>query len=384
MSKIYTAADQLIGHTPLLELSHIEKEEQLPAHVIAKLEYFNPAGSVKDRIAKKMIDDAEAKGLLKEGSVIIEPTSGNTGIGLAAVAAAKGYRIIIVMPETMSVERRQLMKAYGAELVLSEGAKGMKGAIAKADELAKEIPNSFIPGQFVNPANPQAHIETTGPEIWEDTDGKVDIFVAGVGTGGTVTGVGKYLKSKNPDVKVVAVEPASSPVLSKGTAGAHKIQGIGVRWLLNDDYRSVQVRFPRSTSHTHARLKDPQIVSFETKKGTLIDVEVFVNCQYGYDIQCEVVGETGIARLPEPSAVQMRKSASLSTAILTDWKDRFIKAYDVELQAFINDVKAGQLQGPSAWDGYAASVAADPCIKAQGTSEPVEVTLPECPAFYKR
>ena len=233
MSKIYTAADQLIGHTPLLELSHIEKEEQLPAHVIAKLEYFNPAGSVKDRIAKKMIDDAEAKGLLKEGSVIIEPTSGNTGIGLAAVAAAKGYRIIIVMPETMSVERRQLMKAYGAELVLSEGAKGMKGAIAKADELAKEIPNAFIPGQFVNPANPQAHIETTGPEIWEDTDGqvdtdgKVDIFVAGVGTGGTVTGVGQYLKSKNPNVKVVAVEPASSPVLSKGVAGAHKIQGIG-------------------------------------------------------------------------------------------------------------------------------------------------------------
>ena len=200
MSKIYTAADQLIGHTPLLELSHIEKEEQLPAHVIAKLEYFNPAGSVKDRIAKKMIDDAEAKGLLKEGSVIIEPTSGNTGIGLAAVAAAKGYRIIIVMPETMSVERRQLMKAYGAELVLSEGAKGMKGAIAKADELAKEIPNSFIPGQFVNPANPQAHIETTGPEIWEDTDGKVDIFVAGVGTGGTVTGVGtvSYTHSPSP------------------------------------------------------------------------------------------------------------------------------------------------------------------------------------------
>ena len=227
MSKIYTATDQLIGHTPLLELTHIEKEQQLSAHILAKLEYFNPAGSVKDRIAKKMIDDAEAKGLLKEGSVIIEPTSGNTGIGLAAVAAAKGYRIIIVMPETMSVERRQLMKAYGAELVLSEGAKGMKGAIAKADELAKEIPNSFIPGQFVNPANPQAHIETTGPEIWDDTDGKVDIFVAGVGTGGTVTGVGKYLKSKNPDVKVVAVEPASSPVLSKGTAGAHKIQGIG-------------------------------------------------------------------------------------------------------------------------------------------------------------
>ena len=234
MSKIYTAADQLIGHTPLLELTHIEKEQNLSAHLIAKLEYFNPAGSVKDRIAKKMIDDAEAKGLLKEGSVIIEPTSGNTGIGLAAVAiglasvaAARGYRIIIVMPETMSVERRQLMKAYGAELVLSEGAKGMKGAIAKADELAKEIPNSFIPGQFVNPANPQAHIETTGPEIWEDTDGKVDIFVAGVGTGGTVTGVGTYLKEQNPNVKVVAVEPASSPVLSQGKSGAHKIQGIG-------------------------------------------------------------------------------------------------------------------------------------------------------------
>ncbi len=227
MSKIYTSADQLIGHTPLLELTHIEKEQDLKATILAKLEYFNPAGSVKDRIAKKMIDDAEATGKLKPGSVIIEPTSGNTGIGLAAVAAAKGYRIIIVMPETMSVERRQLMKAYGAELVLSEGAKGMKGAIAKADELAKEIPNSFIPGQFVNPANPKAHIETTGPEIWDDTDGGVDIFVAGVGTGGTITGVGQYLKSKNPAVNVVAVEPASSPVLSKGTAGAHKIQGIG-------------------------------------------------------------------------------------------------------------------------------------------------------------
>ena len=231
MSKIYTSADQLIGHTPLLELTHIEKEADLKATVLAKLEYFNPAGSVKDRIAKKMIDDAEATGKLKPGSVIIEPTSGNTGIGLAAVAAAKGYRIIIVMPETMSVERRQLMKAYGAELVLSEGAKGMKGAIAKADELAKEIPNAFIPGQFVNPASSSAlamaHIETTGPEIWEDTDGQVDLFVAGVGTGGTVTGVGKYLKSKNPNVKVVAVEPASSPVLSKGVAGAHKIQGIG-------------------------------------------------------------------------------------------------------------------------------------------------------------
>ena len=227
MANIYTSADQLIGKTPLLELTHIEKKFGLKAKVLAKLEYFNPAGSVKDRIAKAMIDDAEAKGLLKAGSVIIEPTSGNTGIGLASVAAARGYRVIIVMPETMSVERRQLMKAYGAELVLTEGAKGMKGAIAKADELAKEIPDSFVPGQFVNPANPKAHFETTGPEIWADTDGKVDYFVAGVGTGGTVTGVGQYLKSRNPAVKVVAVEPKSSAVLSTGVAGSHKIQGIG-------------------------------------------------------------------------------------------------------------------------------------------------------------
>ena len=227
LSKIYPSADQLIGKTPLLELTHIEKAHDLKAKILAKLEYFNPAGSVKDRIAKAMIDDAEQKGLLREGSVIIEPTSGNTGIGLASVAAARGYRIFIVMPETMSVERRQLMKAYGAELVLTEGAKGMKGAIAKADELAKAIPNSFVPGQFVNPANPRAHFETTGPEIWEDTDGKVDYFVAGVGTGGTITGTGEFLKSKNPAVKVVAVEPKTSAVLSTGVAGPHKIQGIG-------------------------------------------------------------------------------------------------------------------------------------------------------------
>lgn len=231
MSKIYTSADQLIGHTPLLELVHMEKDYGLEARILAKLEYFNPAGSVKDRVAKSMVDDAESKGLLKPGSVIIEPTSGNTGIGLASVAAVRGYRIIIVMPETMSIERRQIMKAYGAELVLTDGTKGMKGAIEKAEELSKEIPDSFIPGQFVNPANPAAHKASTGPEIWEDTEGTVDIFVAGIGTGGTITGVGQFLKSKKPSVKIVGIEPASSPILTKGTSGSHKIQGIGAGFI---------------------------------------------------------------------------------------------------------------------------------------------------------
>ena len=231
MSKIYTSADQLIGHTPLLELVHMEKDYGLEARILAKLEYFNPAGSVKDRVAKSMVDDAESKGLLKPGSVIIEPTSGNTGIGLASVAAARGYRIIIVMPETMSIERRQIMKAYGAEVVLTDGTKGMKGAIEKAEELSKEIPDSFIPGQFVNPANPAAHKASTGPEIWEDTEGTVDIFVAGIGTGGTITGVGQFLKSKKPSVKIVGIEPASSPILTKGTSGSHKIQGIGAGFI---------------------------------------------------------------------------------------------------------------------------------------------------------
>lgn len=268
MSKIYTSAEQLIGKTPLLELTNIEKEYVLKAKILAKLEYFNPAGSVKDRVAKAMIDDAEVKGILTEGSVIIEPTSGNTGIGLAAVAAARGYRIIIVMPETMSVERRQLMKAYGAELVLSEGAKGMKGAIAKAEELANEIPNSFIPGQFVNPANPAVHTKTTGPEIFEDTDGEVDIFVAGIGTGGTITGVGEYLKSKKSDVKVVAVEPASSAVLSTGVAGAHKIQGIGAGFvpeILNTEIYDEIITVENDAAFAAGRLMG-------TKEGVLVGI----------------------------------------------------------------------------------------------------------------
>ena len=303
MANIYTSADQLIGKTPLLELTHIEKEENLKARVLAKLEYFNPAGSVKDRIAKKMIDDAEAKGVLKPGSVIIEPTSGNTGIGLASVAAARGYRIIIVMPETMSVERRQIMKAYGAELVLTEGAKGMKGAIAKADELAKEIPNSFIPGQFVNPANPQAHIETTGPEIYEDTDGKVDIFVAGVGTGGTVTGVGKYLKSKNPNVKVVAVEPATSPVLSKGVAGAHKIQGIGAGFVPDVlDTKVYDEVFPVSNEDAFATGK-----RIGRKEGVLV----------GISSGAAVFAATELAKRPE-------NAGKTIVVLLPDTGDRYL------------------------------------------------------------
>ena len=310
MSKIYTSADQLIGHTPLLELTHIEKKHNLEARVLGKLEYLNPAGSVKDRIAKAMLDDAEAKGLLKPDSVIIEPTSGNTGIGLASVAAARGYRIIIVMPETMSVERRQLMKAYGAELVLTEGAKGMKGAIAKADELAKELPNSFIPGQFVNPANPAAHKATTGPEIWEDTDGKVDIFVAGVGTGGTVTGVGEYLKSQNPNVKVVAVEPATSPVLSKGTAGSHKIQGIGAGFVPDVlDTKVYDEVIPVANEDTFAAGKE-----FGRAEGVLVGISSGAALWAAIELakRPENKGKTIVALLPDTG------DRYLSTALFED------------------------------------------------------------------
>lgn len=297
MANIYTSAEQLIGRTPLLELTHIEKEYDLKAKVLAKLEYFNPAGSVKDRVAKSMIDEAERTGALKEGSVIIEPTSGNTGIGLAAVAAARGYRIIIVMPETMSVERRQLMKAYGAELVLSEGSKGMKGAIAKAEELAKEIPDSFIPGQFDNPANPKAHYEHTGPEILEDTDGKVDIFVAGVGTGGTVTGVGTYLKEKKPDVKIVAVEPASSAVLSTGVAGAHKIQGIGagfVPTVLNTEIYDEIIAVPDEDAFATGRL-------IGHKEGVLVGISSGAAAYAAIELakRPENAGKTIVVLLPD-------------------------------------------------------------------------------------
>ena len=297
MSKVFKSADQLIGGTPLLELTHLEKEFGLKAKILAKLEYFNPAGSVKDRVAKAMIDDAEQKGLLKKGSVIIEPTSGNTGIGLASVAAARGYRIIIVMPETMSVERRQIMKAYGAELVLTEGAKGMKGAIAKADELAKEIPDSFVPGQFVNPANPKAHFEHTGPEIYADTDGKVDFFVAGVGTGGTITGVGGYLKSKNPDVKVIAVEPATSAVLSTGVAGAHKIQGIGANFIPGN--------FVRDLIDGVIRVKDNDAIKtgreLALKEGLLVGISSGAAAWAALDLakKPENAGKRIIAILPD-------------------------------------------------------------------------------------
>ncbi|MDE5802196.1 MAG: cysteine synthase A [Lachnospiraceae bacterium] len=297
MSNIYTSAEQLIGKTPLLELAHIEKEYDLKAKVVAKLEYFNPAGSVKDRVAKAMIDEAERTGALKAGSVIIEPTSGNTGIGLAAVAAARGYRIIIVMPETMSVERRQLMKAYGAELVLTEGSKGMKGAIAKAEELAKEIPDSFIPGQFDNPANPKAHYEHTGPEIFEDTDGEVDIFVAGVGTGGTVTGVGKYLKEKKPDVKIVAVEPATSAVLSTGVAGAHKIQGIGAGFVpkvLNTEIYDEIITVTNEDAFATGRL-------IGQKEGVLVGISSGAAAHAAIELakRPENAGKTIVALLPD-------------------------------------------------------------------------------------
>ncbi len=310
MSNIYTSADQLIGKTPLLELTHIEKEYNLKARILAKLEYFNPAGSVKDRVAKEMIDEAEKSGKLKPDSVIIEPTSGNTGIGLAAVAAARGYRIIIVMPETMSVERRQIMKAYGAELVLSDGTKGMKGAIEKADQLAKEIPNSFIPGQFVNPANPKAHRKSTGPEIYEDTDGKVDIFVAGVGTGGTITGVGEYLKSKNPNVKIVAVEPATSAVLSTGIAGAHKIQGIGAGFIpdvLNTEIYDEIIAVPNEDAFSTGKL-------IGKKEGVLVGISSGAAAWAAIELakRQENEGKTIVALLPDTG------DRYLSTSLFTD------------------------------------------------------------------
>ena len=310
MSNIYTSADQLIGRTPLLELTHIEKEFALKAKIVAKLEYFNPAGSVKDRIAKAMLDDAEKAGKLKPASTIIEPTSGNTGIGLASVAAARGYKIIIVMPETMSVERRQLMKAYGAELVLTEGAKGMKGAIAKAEELAQTIPDSFIPGQFVNPSNPKAHFETTGPEIWEDTDGKVDYFVAGVGTGGTITGVGQYLKSKNANVKVVAVEPKSSAVLSTGVAGSHKIQGIGAGFVPDVlDTKVYDEIIPVENDDAFATGK-----LFGKKEGVLVGISSGAALWAAIEIakRSENAGKTIVVLLPDTG------DRYLSTALFAD------------------------------------------------------------------